>query len=57
MHIADVTRGNIGANGIGGGDMMTMVLACDHRAVDGTYAAQFLGRVRQQLENPASLEG
>lgn len=37
-------------------DMMTMVLACDHRAIDGTYAAQFLGAVKQQLENPTSLE-
>jgi pyruvate/2-oxoglutarate dehydrogenase complex dihydrolipoamide acyltransferase (E2) component len=35
---------------------MTMVLACDHRAVDGTYAARFLGKVREYLENPASLE-
>jgi len=37
-------------------DRMTMVLACDHRAVDGTYAARFLGKVREYLENPASLE-
>jgi pyruvate dehydrogenase E2 component (dihydrolipoamide acetyltransferase) len=36
-------------------DRMTMVLACDHRAVDGTYAAQFLGKIREHLENPASL--
>jgi pyruvate dehydrogenase E2 component (dihydrolipoamide acetyltransferase) len=36
-------------------DLMTMVLACDHRAVDGTYAAGFLGKVREHLENPASL--
>jgi len=38
-------------------DLMTMVLACDHRAIDGTYAAQFLGKIRQHLENPVSLEG
>jgi len=38
-------------------DMMTMTLACDHRAVDGTYAAQFLGQIKQYLENPVSLEG
>jgi pyruvate dehydrogenase E2 component (dihydrolipoamide acetyltransferase) len=38
-------------------DVMTMTLACDHRAIDGTYAAQFLGKVKQHLENPASLEG
>jgi len=37
-------------------DRMTMTLASDHRAVDGTYAAQFLARVRAHLENPASLE-
>jgi pyruvate dehydrogenase E2 component (dihydrolipoamide acetyltransferase) len=37
-------------------DMMTMTLACDHRAVDGAYAARFLGGIRQYLENPASLE-
>jgi pyruvate dehydrogenase E2 component (dihydrolipoamide acetyltransferase) len=37
--------------------VMTMVLACDHRAIDGTYAAQFLGMVKRQLEHPASLEG
>lgn len=36
---------------------LTLVLACDHRAVDGTYAAQFLGMVRQQLENPTAFEG
>jgi pyruvate dehydrogenase E2 component (dihydrolipoamide acetyltransferase) len=33
-------------------DLMTMVLACDHRAVDGTYAARFLGEIRRRLENP-----
>ncbi|MBM4025544.1 MAG: 2-oxo acid dehydrogenase subunit E2 [Planctomycetes bacterium] len=37
-------------------DLMTMVLACDHRAVDGTYAAQFLGKIKEHLENPDSLE-
>jgi pyruvate dehydrogenase E2 component (dihydrolipoamide acetyltransferase) len=35
-------------------DLMTMVLACDHRAVDGTYAARFLGRIKEHLENPGS---
>jgi pyruvate dehydrogenase E2 component (dihydrolipoamide acetyltransferase) len=38
-------------------DVMTMVLACDHRAIDGAYAAQFLGQIKQYLENPVSLEG
>jgi pyruvate dehydrogenase E2 component (dihydrolipoamide acetyltransferase) len=37
-------------------DVMTMILACDHRAVDGTYAARFLGKIRDYLENPASFE-
>lgn len=37
-------------------DLMTMTLACDHRAVDGTYAAQFLETVKRYLENPISLE-
>jgi pyruvate dehydrogenase E2 component (dihydrolipoamide acetyltransferase) len=36
--------------------IMTMTLACDHRAVDGTYAAQFLERIKQYLENPNSFE-
>ncbi len=36
-------------------DMMTMTLACDHRAVDGTYAAQFLGKIKEHLEHPASV--
>jgi len=36
--------------------MMTLTLACDHRAVDGTEAAQFLGAVRAGLEGiPGSL--
>lgn len=34
----------------------TLTLACDHRAVDGTYAAQFLEKVKYYLENPSSLE-
>jgi len=38
-------------------EMMTMTLACDHRTVDGTYAAQFLERIKHYLENPALLEG
>jgi pyruvate dehydrogenase E2 component (dihydrolipoamide acetyltransferase) len=31
-------------------DMMTLSLACDHRATDGTYAAQFLNRVKELIE-------
>lgn len=37
-------------------EVMTATLACDHRAVDGTYAAQFLEKVKYCLENPSSLE-
>jgi pyruvate dehydrogenase E2 component (dihydrolipoamide acetyltransferase) len=37
-------------------EVMTATLACDHRAVDGTYAAQFLERIKYCLENPSSLE-
>ncbi len=31
-------------------EMMNLTLACDHRAVDGDYAAQFLARVKNILE-------
>lgn len=37
------------------GRTMTMTLSCDHRVVDGLHAAQFLARVREFLEKPASL--
>lgn len=37
-------------------DLMTMILASDHRAVDGVYAARFLAEIKQYIENPASLE-
>jgi pyruvate dehydrogenase E2 component (dihydrolipoamide acetyltransferase) len=33
--------------------MMTLTLSCDHRAVDGATAAEFLGTLRQLLEEPA----
>ncbi len=32
-------------------EMMTLSLASDHRAVDGTYAAGFLGEIKKQLES------
>ena len=32
--------------------MMTVTLSCDHRAVDGATAAEFLGTLRQLLEEP-----
>jgi pyruvate dehydrogenase E2 component (dihydrolipoamide acetyltransferase) len=36
--------------GIGVRQMMTLDLACDHRAVDGSYAAGFLNRLKAFLE-------
>ncbi len=36
-------------------EVITLVLACDHRAVDGAYAAGFLEDVRQGLEQPRDL--
>ncbi len=38
-------------------EVITLVLACDHRAVDGAYAAGFLEDVRQGLERPRDLPG
>lgn len=38
-------------NGIGVREMMTLTLGCDHRAVDGTYAVQFLNKIKEHLEN------
>ncbi|MDK1031365.1 MAG: dihydrolipoamide acetyltransferase family protein [Planctomycetia bacterium] len=32
-------------------DIMTLCLACDHRAVDGAYAGRFLGSIKHCLEN------
>lgn len=36
--------------GIAIAQMMTLALACDHRAVDGAYAAEFLQDLKQKLE-------
>jgi pyruvate dehydrogenase E2 component (dihydrolipoamide acetyltransferase) len=33
--------------------MMSLTLTCDHRAIDGAVAAEFLGTVRELLEEPA----
>jgi pyruvate dehydrogenase E2 component (dihydrolipoamide acetyltransferase) len=33
--------------------MMSLTLTCDHRAIDGAVAAEFLGTVRALLEEPA----
>jgi pyruvate dehydrogenase E2 component (dihydrolipoamide acetyltransferase) len=35
--------------------MMTVTLSCDHRAVDGAAAAEFLGTLRKLLEEPAMM--
>jgi pyruvate dehydrogenase E2 component (dihydrolipoamide acetyltransferase) len=35
--------------------IMELTLSCDHRILYGADAAQFLGRVRERLENPLSL--
>ena len=34
---------------------MTVTLTCDHRVVYGADGAQFLSRLREQLESPLSL--
>ncbi|MDY6913177.1 MAG: dihydrolipoamide acetyltransferase family protein [Planctomycetota bacterium] len=39
------------AGKIGIRDMMTLTLACDHRAADGVYAAQFLNEIRNSLQS------
>jgi pyruvate dehydrogenase E2 component (dihydrolipoamide acetyltransferase) len=36
-------------------DMMGVTLICDHRILYGADGAEFLGRVRQLLEQPFSL--
>ena len=38
-------------NGIYIRDIMPLCLACDHRAVDGVYAAQFMSRVKELMES------
>jgi pyruvate dehydrogenase E2 component (dihydrolipoamide acetyltransferase) len=35
--------------------MMTLTLSCDHRALDGARAAQFLGALAEMLEEPLAL--
>jgi pyruvate dehydrogenase E2 component (dihydrolipoamide acetyltransferase) len=37
-------------HGIGIADVMTLTLACDHRAVDGSYASGFLSAIKNNLE-------
>jgi pyruvate dehydrogenase E2 component (dihydrolipoamide acetyltransferase) len=36
-------------------DMMNLSLSFDHRAIDGAYAARFLNRVIDAIQNPAKL--
>jgi pyruvate dehydrogenase E2 component (dihydrolipoamide acetyltransferase) len=35
--------------------MTSVTLAADHRVIDGAYAAEFLGYITEQLENPREL--
>jgi pyruvate dehydrogenase E2 component (dihydrolipoamide acetyltransferase) len=37
--------------GIAARPLMTVVLGCDHRAVDGAEAARFLGELKEHLES------
>ena len=39
-------------NGLRAG-LMTLTLTCDHRALDGAVASEFLGTLRAYLEEPA----
>jgi len=39
------------------GAMMNITLSADHRAVDGSLAARFLGHIKHDLENPQGLVG
>ncbi|HVT72100.1 MAG TPA: dihydrolipoamide acetyltransferase family protein [Lacunisphaera sp.] len=34
------------------GERLTLTLSCDHRVVDGSLGARFLGEIRDLLENP-----
>ena len=35
-------------------NMLTLTLACDHRLIDGVYAAEFLNKVKALIENEGS---
>ena len=37
------------------GSEMTMTISSDHRIIDGAMSAQYLGTVKNYLENPATL--
>ena len=34
---------------------LNLTLSCDHRVVDGALGAQFLGRVRELLQDPSRM--
>ncbi len=34
---------------------LNLSLSCDHRAIDGAMGAQFMGKLRERLEDPSSL--
>jgi pyruvate dehydrogenase E2 component (dihydrolipoamide acetyltransferase) len=40
---------------IGVGQIMTVTLSADHRAVDGALAAQWMSAFKAAIENPLSL--
>jgi len=46
---------NLAMGAVGAARTMTVTLACDHRVLDGADAATFLARVRELVEEPASL--
>jgi len=50
-----VTTDEDGETTIEIGSEMAMTMSSDHRIVDGAMAAQYLGTVKQLLENPATL--
>ena len=39
------------------GEVMSMTLSADHRAIDGVLGSQFVNRIKYGLENPQTLQG
>lgn len=39
------------------GKVLSLMLSCDHRVIDGAVGAEFLKTLRALLENPALLSG
>jgi pyruvate dehydrogenase E2 component (dihydrolipoamide acetyltransferase) len=57
LGVGAVEQRVVAENGmIGVKSMMSVGLSCDHRAVDGVYAARFLQRLKQQLETGFTME-